>query len=327
MLNALAIGARELASLPIPPFNVAADRVTFASKTLPAAQHRKYITPGDERSNPLRYMLEGINNQTISKTKDSGENRVPQLGRERQLRIRQPAKVVDVTAARSSPTLNLHATPEKQRVTFTTVAAQYFIHPLVNRFWTFLRDEQAREERTSHLADVHRYRGAGTGLILNALILSHFLGTLAVMMHAARNAPEWGAVLAPDVLELALTLGTRPMSMMDAEEAAGGSAPEAGFDAENREADVLSAALELALVVVDGCVDLDDGRALGLEHTALLMGVGEWAGKVFARLEKGERMKGGGGVQEIKLSRAAAGLVLKVDEVTSRWRRSMLNMA
>lgn len=323
MLNALALGARELAGLAIPPSQVPAARVAFASKQLPPAQHRKYITSGDELYNPVQYLLEDISKNTIAKTKESGESQVPQMTRERHLRIRQPAKVMDVTNARSSTTSSLQSTPPRQRTTFTAVAAQHFVYPLVTRFWSFLRDEQSREERTAHLAKLHQYRGAGTGLILNPLVLARFLEMMSVLMHAARNAPEWGAVLAPDVLELAVTLGTRPLSMIDTED----QTPQGGpTDAETKAAAVLSAALELALIVVDGCVDLDGGRALGLEHTALLLGVGEWAQKVFERLDKGEKMAGGGGVQEVKLSRAAAALVLKVDEVTSRWKRSMMGL-
>jgi telomere length regulation protein len=43
-------------------------------------------------------------------------------------------------------------------------------------------------------------------------------------------------------------------------------------------------------------------------------------------LEKGVRAEGGGGAQEVKLKRAAAGVLLKVDELTSRWRRSMVDV-
>jgi hypothetical protein len=82
----------------------------------------------------------------------------------------------------------------------------------MNRFWLFLRDEQTREERTAHRDILHQYRGAGTGLILSSLVLSHLLATLGVLVHASQNAPAWLAVVAPDALELAVTLGTRSIS-------------------------------------------------------------------------------------------------------------------
>ena len=72
-------------------------------------------------------------------------------------------------------------------------------------------------------------------------------------------------------------------------------------------------------------MELDGGKSLGLDHTNLLFGVGEWAGAVFANLEKGLRVVGGGGLHEMKLQRAAAGLLLKVDELRSRWSRSMID--
>jgi len=123
-------------------------------------------------------------------------------------------------------------------------------------------------------------------------------------------------------LELAVTIGTRPVSYMetddDDDEEHGGH--------RGKEASVLTAALELGLVVLDGCLEIDGGRVIGLEHTTLLLGAGEWAGGIFSQLEEGLRMQGGGGVHETKLRRTAAGILLKVEELTSRWRRSMLDI-
>lgn len=211
------------------------------------------------------------------------------------------------------------------------VAVESFIYPLISRFWLFLRDEQTREDRTAQREKLHRYQGAGTGLVLSAVVLSHFLATLAVLVHAARHAPEWLAVVAPDALELAVTLGTRPVSSSpdedddsDDEEMSNASQPK---NREDKEARVLTMALELALIVLDGCAELDGGRSLGLEHTALLLGSGEWAGQVFTRLEKGLLFKGGGGMAEARLSKAAAGVVLKANELAERWRRSMIDLA
>ena len=89
---------------------------------------------------------------------------------------------------------------------------------------------------------------------------------------------------------------------------------------------MLTNCLELAVITIDGCLELDGGKTLGLEHTALLLAAGEWGSEMLSRLEKGVKVLGGGGTQEVKLRRAAAGLVLKVDELTTRWRRSMVTM-
>lgn len=334
MLNALALGARELAGLPtlvsaaLPP--VSAERISFPSKRLPTALHQKYLTDTDQTStaNTVQLLLDNISREAIESSKEPAASQVPQLARERQLRIRKPAKVTEIpssgVSARSRQSTPLTTRPQ---TTFTDVAAEIFICPLINRFWLFLRDEQAREARTAHHPRRDRYSGTGTGLILNVIVISRFLGALAVMVHAARNAPEWLSVIAPDALELAVTLGSRPLSANEGENENDDSTGIASSDGgKGKEAAMLTTALELALVVLDGCLDLDGGRALGLEHTALLLGTMEWAGDVLAKLENGARILGGGGIQEMQLRRAAAGVVLKADELSSRWRRSMINL-
>jgi hypothetical protein len=51
------------------------------------------------------------------------------------------------------------------------------------------------------------------GLILNMLVLSNFLAsTLGVLMHTSQNVLAWLFVITPNVLELAVTLGTYPIS-------------------------------------------------------------------------------------------------------------------
>lgn len=335
----MALGARELASLPIPLTSAlqptSASRLDFPSKQLPAQIHNRYIASRDrpDTRTSVQNLLEGISKEAIDKEKEATADKVPELVRERQLRIRPSAKITEISpSGRSKLSSQMRPVAETK---FTDVAAEYFICPLINRFWLYLRDDQTRESRTADQSLVHQYRGAGTGLILNALVLSHFLATLAVMVHAARNAKEWLAVVAPDALELAVTLGTRRLSMSEGEDEDRDKAEESaeirttpGAESQEKgrgkEAAVITTSLELALMVLDGSVDLDGGRSLSLEHTALVMGVGEWASAILTTLEKGTRVLGGGGAQEVKMKRAAAGVILKVEEATSRWRRSMI---
>ena len=330
MLNALAIGARELASLPVPPSTAKSQpkRIAFPSKQLPYELHQKYLTVGDQLSsqNPLQILLDGISQKAIESGRVNVEDKVPEYARERQLRIKRPTKVSEVEHPSHSKSLQSSNLKPRPTVQFTDVAAEYFICPMINRFWVFLRDEQTREERTAHQELIHRYRGAGSGLILNALVLSQFVTTLAILVHAAHNSKEWLAIIAPDALELAVTVGTRPISKgegldEDSDDEGGPSESLA-----KKEAALLSTSMELAIVVVDGSLELDGGKTLALEHTTLLLAAGEWGSSVLSRLEKGVKALGGGGVQEIKLRRAAAGLVLKVDELSSRWRPSMVDM-
>jgi telomere length regulation protein len=328
IMNALALGARELAGLPVPQSKVAQERIAFPSKRLPPAQDQKYITAEDHwnANAPVQQLIAGISRDLLANTAESSGQEPPQIARERQLRLRQPAKVSVIPPHPATNSLFEKPT-QKPRTTFMSVATEYFIHPLIARFWLFFRDEQTREERTANLPELHQYRSAGTGLLLSANILSHFLGTLGVLMHAGRNAPAWGAVLAPDALEVAATMGNRRISLLDDQDDDTKVDPIGPqTEGKNTHAMVLGAALELALVVLDGVIDLDGGRVLGLEHTQLLIGVGEWAAKVFETVEKGERLKGGGGAQEMRLVTTAAGVCLKVEQISKKWGRVMVRM-
>jgi telomere length regulation protein len=73
MLNALAIGARELASMAIPESAarlIADERTNFPSKKLPPHLHRKYITAQSQGTEVVQKMLDGINRAAI----DRGES-------------------------------------------------------------------------------------------------------------------------------------------------------------------------------------------------------------------------------------------------------------
>ncbi|KAL1693406.1 telomere length regulation protein-domain-containing protein [Schizophyllum commune] len=310
VLNALALGARELAGLEVPPSAVPAARAAFPSKMLPPALHQKYIA-GQEANNLLPRLIDGITRKALDKNTAAAEETVPNLARERRLRLRSHPKVTEISG--------LVKPPPPRETTYAEIAAEYFIMPLINRFWTYLRDERTREERTASRTPQHRYRGAGVGLVLGALVLSRLLSTLAVLVHAAQNAPEWLAVVAPEALELALTLGAKPVSAAELE-------PGQDIEEGGKQAAVLVSALELAIIVLDGCLELDGGQSMGLEHTALLLGVGEWGGAIFSQLEKGALVQGGGGEYEVRLRRSAAGVMLKVDEMTAKWRRSMVDL-
>lgn len=318
MLTGLTMGARELAKLSVPTSS-SETRTTFASKRLPASQHAKYLTQEDARSAPnFRDLLEGVTTAVIEDTKEAAEAKVAPLVRTRKLQISKTPNsgITDVT---SLPQSHMAVYVPKD-ASFSEVAAEFFIGPLLGHFWQFLHDEQTREARSVHRET--RYRGTGTGLILSPLVLSRFAECLAVLMHAARHAPEYLAVLAPEVLELALTLGTRPIAA---------SLPQSGADTEagmgeDTEASVLSASFLLALTILDACATLDGGRSMCLEHSGMLVGIGDWANGVLGAMERGIRAPGVGGSHEARLGRTAAGVGMKVDEMVSRWRQSMFPM-
>ena len=322
-LNALAIGARELSSLPVPPSLVPSGRTVFPSRLLPSPLHEKYITAGREWGDVLPLLMDELSVTAVSKEREAVE-RHPELVRQRRLRTQQPVRITEVAPHEPLNSLSQVSKPHLVRpsVKFIDVAAEYFIVPLINRFWAFLRDEQAREERTSFRTGRDRYRGAGTGMILNPVVLAQYLRTLGILVHASQNAPEWLSIIAPDALDLSVTIGTMPIPHLEADD---DEIAEPIQERGHREASVLTSGLEVALIVLDSALEIDGGKILSLEHTTLVLAVGEWAAKVFASLEKGLRVPGGGGVHEAKLSRAAAGVLLKVDELSSKWGRSMLD--
>ncbi|KAF9533360.1 telomere length regulation protein-domain-containing protein [Crepidotus variabilis] len=323
VLNALALGARELASLPTPLSVVPSKRTAFPSKKLPTHLHRRYINENQIDKEVVPRLMDDIAKHVL-KDEHSAVETQPEVIRERRLRIQKPpTRITEVVQQHPlNPYSNLEQSIPKPKTRFIDVAAECFIIPLVNRFWSFLRDEQAREERTASREGSGRYHGAGTGLIMNPVVLAQFLRTLAILVNASQNAPEWLALIAPDALELALTIGTKPISHVEMAE----DELETEEQRKMKEASVLTSSLELALIVLDGALEIDGGKILGLEHTTLVLGTGEWAGKVFANLEKGLKVQGGGGMHEARLNRAAAGVLLKVDELGSKWRRSMLDL-
>ena len=321
-LNALAMGARELASLPIPPSRVSKERTAFPSKQLPGPLHRQYLAASQGGGQVVAAIMDQISRNLLDQAGESVKDVPTEITRERRLRLQKTKPVIqEVEALDLNPYSQLDKPIAKPKTRFIDVAAEFFIIPFINRFWLFLRDEQMREERTSHLEGTSKYSGSGTGLILNAFVLAQFLRTMSILVNAAQNAPEWLSIIAPGALELAVTLGTRPITRVDT----GEDDEETSEERQNKEASVLTAALELALVILNGSLELDGGRTLSLEHTTLLFGAGEWASKVFADLDKGLRVQGGGGSQEKILNRTAAGVLLKIDELTSTWRQSMLD--
>ncbi|KZT51597.1 hypothetical protein CALCODRAFT_124246 [Calocera cornea HHB12733] len=297
MLTALARGARQLAALETP----ASQQAAFPSKQLPPAKHAKLIAMEDQT--PIQKTIEGITRLVIDKQASTAESHVPAIARERHLRIHKtsrPVTDVHTPIARASST------------TFKDVAAEFFIMPFVNRFWLYLRDEQTREQRTAYAAN--RYRGAGTGMVLSPLMLGQILATLGVLMDAARFSPAYLAILAPEVLELAVTVGSRALTTA------------AQSDSQNKQrADVVAYSAQVALIIIDTSAELDGGRTLAMEHARALFAVGDWARTLFENEEKGIRLDGAGSVGGSNLERVAASLVLKVHDLLDKWRGSMIS--
>jgi len=306
------MGSRELAGLSV-PLAASARKIDFPSKTLPPALHKKYITETD-MPGQIEAAVDGIRGLLISKGARKGEETVPELAREKRLRVTSKRTLVAETGSLASRHMESTGAQKLQQpvVPFKDVAAEYFILPLINHFWAFHQDSMTREERARLRGD--RYRGAGTGMILSPMALEKLLMTLVLMLHAARHSPLFLAILAPESLELAVTVANqraaRVISTGD------------GSDNDQGDSGVVGAALELALVVLDASYDLDAGRTLATTKPALVSAVGEWASGLFKVEERGgERLAGQGGLREGRVRSGAAGVVVKVSEIAEKWGR------
>nr|ODN92509.1 telomere length regulation protein [Cryptococcus depauperatus CBS 7841] len=319
ILTALAMGARELAGLSVPQPQRTTRAIDFPTKTLPPALHNKYITSLDVPPNRLivneaqiDQAINGIRDVILSKGVRQGEETIPELARERRLRVTQPrhTKVAPVNSLAAS---RMAQDPlPVPVVAFKDIAAEYFVMPLINRFWHHFQDSSIREERALMMGA--RYRSAGTGMVLSPMVMEKFLMSLTLMLDSARHSPVFLSVLCPEALELAVTIGVRhpPRPKLAHEEDL--------FDQHQPEAQVLSAALELTLVCLDISIDLDRGRTLAMDHTGLIMAVGEWASSVFKMENEGGGVAAGQGIRKGGGIRAeAAGVVIKMGEIGEKW--------
>lgn len=327
------MGARELAGLSIPHSTSNTRKIDFPSKTLPPALHQKYIGPNDITPNgsfagQLEDAIGGVRDLMLSKGAKRGEDTVPELAREKRLRMGDPrsSKIAELgsladrqmTASqpRQSRSGIIAQTPV---VPFKDVAAEYFIMPLINRFWQHFQDSSIRESRALSTGD--RYRGAGTGMVLSPTALEKMLMTLSLLLHAARHSSTFLSILAPEALELGVTIGSRHLTTPNNDpfltNSENGVKKDEGSDTE---AQVLAASLELVLVSLDTSVELDQGRTLAMDKPELVLAVGEWATGVFETENKGGQVSGGqGGMREGRVRATAAGVVVKIAEIGERW--------
>jgi telomere length regulation protein len=319
------MGARELSGLSTPqPINTHR-RLDFPTKMLPAALHQKYIGPNDipenRYTNQLEQAVSGVRNMMLSKSAKRAEE-YPELAREKKLRV-APGRSVKVAeigsrADREMITTNTSTGAQAPVIPFKDVAAEYFIMPLINRFWQYFQDSSTREARAINTGD--RYRGAGTGMILSAMALEKMLMTLSLLIHAARHSAVFLSVLAPEAIELGITIGARHLATPSNNPLITDLDTKGLEEGSKTEAQVLAAALELVLVSLDVSVELDKGRTLAIDKAELVLAAGEWASGVFEVENKGGLVSSGqGGMREGRVKATAAGVVVKVSEIGERW--------
>ncbi|WRT70193.1 uncharacterized protein IL334_007187 [Kwoniella shivajii] len=324
ILTALAMGARELAGLSVPPPTT--KKIDFPSKTLPPILHKKYITTADiptsrrqaiedNHSSQIEEVIGDVRNLMLSKGAKKGDE-VPEIARQRRLRVGSNKKpLVAESGSLKASQMITSQIPSKPIMAYKDIAAEYFIMPLMNRFWQHFKDSSMRESRA--LSAGGRYRGAGAGMIMSPIALEKFLMTLSILLHASRHSTVFLSVLAPESLELALTIGT------SARHSRGASGAGGDGDLSSQEgagAQIVGSALDLALVALDTSAELDGGRSLSIDQPNLILSVGEWATNVFQiEMEGGEVTPGQGGNREGRIKANAAAVVLKVGEIGEKW--------
>lgn len=302
MLTALALGAREIAGF-APPV---AGKITgahspatstpaielFPSNKFSPSVHRQLLAAEQgpaaipARSLPLGALDQitaELTKSALTDAREEAEVSIPEAAREKLLTVRRfaSAKTKDAALGKVAPA------PTKDD--FNSLAAEYFVMPLINRFWLFLRDTATSPARSNG----GYVGGGGSSSLLEPITLGNYLGTLAVLLHASRHSAHFLAVLAPETIELTLSLRSTPDSTDDV---------------------VLAGVMELLLVVLDATVAQDYGRSLvRLSKGVGLVGdVKEWSEELFEYEERKGRVG--------RTGRAAAGVLLRIEEILSRWR-------
>lgn len=216
---------------------------------------------------------------------------IPEASREKLLTVRRFASAKSSTAASSAST---------NQPSFLPLAAEFFILPLINRFWLYLRDTAATPTRGPYSSVGGGSNAGGSTSLLSPLILSKYLSTLSLLIHAARYSHHFLLSIVPSALQLVLALRSTVLEETDSK--------------------VLETEMELLLVVFDAVVALDGGESLmgrSVEGGNELVGqVKEWAEETF-ELEEA-RNTGGAGMG--RAGRASAGVLLKIEEVLGRYR-------
>jgi len=300
-LTSLALAARELANLPIPSPSAAArqpPQTLFPSKQLPPALHRRLL--GSRPTDQLQVLTADLTNLALSDARVDAETTLPGAAREKLLSVR---RFNSKSSALSKPT-NEPSTP-----TYTSICAEFFILPLLNRFWLFLRDTATSSlySRPSPSSKGSYAGGVAPSTILQPLLLSKYLATLSILLHPARHAPTFLAVLVPETLALVVSL--RPPASSNQVQKTEDDPGAADEDL------VLSAEMELILLLLSFSHSLDAGHTLTQSSVELLSEIQSWAEEVF---ETEETKSGGAAVG--RAGRAAAGVLLRLEEILGRWR-------
>lgn len=334
VLNALASGARKLADL--------ADLSTSASKAQAASLR------GAGTAYPTAETLAiATTDSAIARAKAEGEERVPEIKREKAVKVtvtsqRNRNAIQELGSSTSTSTgaiPSLAGAVVRPKERFSDLASPVFLFPLMNRLSVHIDEYSARFSRlavsAAGMGGPAKSGGAafGTSTLFDPMVLSALIDTLSVLAHAAQNSLDFGGVVLPEALELALRVVGKalPLALVGAfsegGRSNGGSGSGAGEDDNWVAHHLHGACLSFALVVLDAASSIATAH-LVRDHHALLNDTAQWAAQVFEQLE-GEAPRAGGGLSDRgrgRAARASAAVVLRIEEIRSRWREERMRV-
>jgi telomere length regulation protein len=295
VLSSLALGAREIAGLPsLLPAASSTDGdpskkagASFPTQRLPPTLHAEFMAAQENpdtssAGRALDLMTEDITKLALSQTRQSAEQSLPGAAKEKLLTVRQQTRVLSKS---SGPAISANGSDTK--VSFASLAVEIFIMPLVNRFWLYLRDISTSPQ--DRKLGPYAGGGAGTAPLLEPMMLSKYLQTLCVLLNAAKNSPHFLAVLAPETLELVLSLRSLETTSNVVQESM----------------------MQLVLVVLDTSTNVDGGRTLARDFSRLTWQIKDWAEDTWKSQEQS-------GKEIAQAGRAAAGVLLRIDDVVQK---------
>ncbi|SPO25345.1 uncharacterized protein UTRI_03243_B [Ustilago trichophora] len=256
-----------------------------------------------EGENEMERRVDKVVAGVIEKARAVGEDKVPALKRERDLKVSNPRStsgqrglIQEITTTTSSSLSRRTTQMEHLDTKWSTLAGSVYLFPLINRYLSY-------QEHFSSSSRTRSYLGAGTASLFTSDSHSIFLDTLTLLVNLT---PFHVLPLVTASLLEVISISFSPRYGSD-------------VDATRGALDVTASSLNLLAVLLHANIEADGGKAMIQDTSSvdcsriLLGGVQE----MFTLLQASDGVDGekqGGGVRGKILSRAATVLLL-MDQV------------
>ncbi|CAO1622425.1 unnamed protein product [Jaminaea pallidilutea] len=290
-------------------------------------------------------LVDDLSNMAISRARKEGESRAPEIRKE------QAVKVTSQRGIRKNPgagiqelsTDGFEAIARKGAIVnraderYVNVAGSLFVFPFVNRLLSNIQEASSRMSRLGGLSAGYSSSvgsttarqppasaiGWSSTSLFEPFLLAAILDTLAVLVYEARNALDFLAVIAPEVMEAALVVVGVALPLSKAF-SGGGSSTQQDSAGEQRGGDstdkVAGSALSLILIILDASYELDSGTQLLRNRRQLLDDVGRLASEVFEQQDARARKTTAMG----RAGRCSAAVILRLEEIRQNGREQMM---